>query len=137
MHIFSVVLSYSKFQINPSNLSNCYYALINSCCTIISISVHMTVDEWCLHVGWLCHLSAAWSKDRHRLLRRMLHMAHESTILYSKMPSSTSLSSVTLSGSENKGHHSNRTDRGDRLHYRFEIDCVMPKLTDMHFYIHT
>ena len=32
----------------------------------------MTVDDWCLRVGWICHIGSKWAKDRHRLFRKMV-----------------------------------------------------------------
>ena len=32
----------------------------------------MTVDDWCLRTGWICHIGSKWAKDRHRLFRKMI-----------------------------------------------------------------
>ena len=39
--------------------------------------VGMTVNEWCFNKGWLCHATAQWTKDRHRIFRTMFREEKE------------------------------------------------------------
>jgi hypothetical protein len=39
--------------------------------------VGMTINEWCFNKGWLCHATAQWIKDRHRIFRTMFREEKE------------------------------------------------------------
>lgn len=64
---------WTLFQYEPQTK----YALNKTSTAMVSehqFPVDMTIDDWCFHRGWLCHISSNFAKDRHRVFRRILHM---------------------------------------------------------------
>jgi hypothetical protein len=35
----------------------------------------MSIEEWCIDRGWICHLSAKWRGDRYDMLRRLIRIS--------------------------------------------------------------